>query len=504
MSNRFSSNIKKIRKDNHLSQEELAEQLGVSRQAISKWESGVAYPEMDKIIQLCETFHFHIDDLLYRDIKEVKGEEESKSNLNKYFDSFLKFITDSVNLFSSMSFRNRLKCFFEQVMIGIVLFFIFGLFYAISGNIFSNIFRTLLPDFLFQRGSSFFEGIFFLFAFFVSIMIMVSVFKTRYLDYYHEFQKENDLKNFEAIGEEDAFHSDKKEGFKHKIFFQKKENKIIIRDPKHSEYRFMKALWKLIVLVIKFFALCFFFGFCLVLIFLFCFFVASFSIWKSGVFFLGILGMLLSCSVIDIIFLLVLFNFIFDRKNNKKMIIWNFIISLIVFGMSSGLVFLGSLKFDIFEEDYSEFVTKSMEVEMNEKLFLDNPGVVYVEADISNVRLEYRIYPLCEAVAHPYYDGIYVSGYCSNPMALMRDFIKKVNQYQLISISNEVRDITVYASHENILKLQENYNHFLEEEKDRDYLQSMLEEKNDLIREYEDQILELEDKIQEYEENEEE
>ena len=54
----------KIRKDNNLSQEQLAESLGVSRQAISKWESGVAYPEMEKIIQLCNKFELNIDDLL--------------------------------------------------------------------------------------------------------------------------------------------------------------------------------------------------------------------------------------------------------------------------------------------------------------------------------------------------------------------------------------------------------------------------------------------------------
>ena len=53
MNNQFSKNLKKIRKENNLSQEQLADELGVSRQAISKWESAQAYPEMDKIISLC-------------------------------------------------------------------------------------------------------------------------------------------------------------------------------------------------------------------------------------------------------------------------------------------------------------------------------------------------------------------------------------------------------------------------------------------------------------------
>ena len=42
-------NLRKIRKDNNLSQEDLADLLKVSRQSVSKWESGIAYPEMDKI-----------------------------------------------------------------------------------------------------------------------------------------------------------------------------------------------------------------------------------------------------------------------------------------------------------------------------------------------------------------------------------------------------------------------------------------------------------------------
>ena len=60
----LSENLKKIRKDNNLSQEDLAEKLGVSRQSVSKWESGLAYPEMDKVLELCKIFNLNIDELL--------------------------------------------------------------------------------------------------------------------------------------------------------------------------------------------------------------------------------------------------------------------------------------------------------------------------------------------------------------------------------------------------------------------------------------------------------
>ena len=64
MNNYFAYNLKKIRKENNLSQEQLADELGVSRQAVSKWESGIAYPEMNKIIALCDKFNLNMDDLL--------------------------------------------------------------------------------------------------------------------------------------------------------------------------------------------------------------------------------------------------------------------------------------------------------------------------------------------------------------------------------------------------------------------------------------------------------
>ena len=58
----LADNLKKIRKDNNLSQEQLAEKLGVSRQSVSKWESGLSYPEMDKVLQICQLFNLNIND----------------------------------------------------------------------------------------------------------------------------------------------------------------------------------------------------------------------------------------------------------------------------------------------------------------------------------------------------------------------------------------------------------------------------------------------------------
>ena len=99
MNSNLAENLKKIRKENNLSQEDLADILGVSRQAISKWESKVSYPEMDKIVLLCKKFDLNIDDLLHRDIKEVKESMAVKSKIKSSCDEIFNFIINRFELF---------------------------------------------------------------------------------------------------------------------------------------------------------------------------------------------------------------------------------------------------------------------------------------------------------------------------------------------------------------------------------------------------------------------
>ena len=56
--------LAKLRKENNFTQEQLANELGISRQAISKWESDLTYPETDKLIRISELFHCSLDYLL--------------------------------------------------------------------------------------------------------------------------------------------------------------------------------------------------------------------------------------------------------------------------------------------------------------------------------------------------------------------------------------------------------------------------------------------------------
>ena len=82
---KFGSNLKELRKIKKISQEELAERVGVSRQSVSKWETGDAYPEMNNILMLCKIFNCKINDLLSNNLEDFESfDEEVKMNLVKF------------------------------------------------------------------------------------------------------------------------------------------------------------------------------------------------------------------------------------------------------------------------------------------------------------------------------------------------------------------------------------------------------------------------------------
>lgn len=78
----LSDRIRELRKIKGISQDELAEKLGVSRQAISKWENEQSIPDIDKVISLSDYFDVSTDYLL-------KGVEPVTSMNKKYKNLFL-------------------------------------------------------------------------------------------------------------------------------------------------------------------------------------------------------------------------------------------------------------------------------------------------------------------------------------------------------------------------------------------------------------------------------
>ena len=68
----FSDNLQFIRAQAGVTQEQLAEQLDVSRQSVSKWESGASFPEMDTLLRICDLYDVNMDTLLRGSVEESR------------------------------------------------------------------------------------------------------------------------------------------------------------------------------------------------------------------------------------------------------------------------------------------------------------------------------------------------------------------------------------------------------------------------------------------------
>ena len=109
---KLSDNLYYLRKRDKITQEELADKLNVSRQSVSKWETGEAYPDTDKLIAMSDMFDVTIDALVKGDLSqgartisdppaetnEPKGEKTSKIGYNAHMNMFARNISLGVFL----------------------------------------------------------------------------------------------------------------------------------------------------------------------------------------------------------------------------------------------------------------------------------------------------------------------------------------------------------------------------------------------------------------------
>ena len=102
----------KLRKENGYSQEDLANALGLSRQAVSKWERAESSPDTDNLICLARLYNMSLDELLNTSetteeiidnvkSKEEEQKEEEKQQMSRAFN-ITKIVVDSIVLFGSI------------------------------------------------------------------------------------------------------------------------------------------------------------------------------------------------------------------------------------------------------------------------------------------------------------------------------------------------------------------------------------------------------------------
>lgn len=119
--------IYELRKNVGLSQEELGYKLNVSRQTVSKWETGQSLPELDKINGLCELFNLTADELI-RNVPTQEKEEQiiPKSKISYLPFSIITFVLAIavIPLLTDLGFSNNIMAFVVLILLTISVFFL--------------------------------------------------------------------------------------------------------------------------------------------------------------------------------------------------------------------------------------------------------------------------------------------------------------------------------------------------------------------------------------------
>lgn len=393
---RFCNKLAKLRKNNNLSQEQFADKMKVSRQAVSKWESGSSYPDMDKIIQMCKILNCNLDDLLDDGVIESK-EQNQKINFNSYFNDFLNFITKVYNMFWSMKLKEKLKCLIEMFIIFCILFIVGAIIYSlIYSLILGNFFGIPVISFIVSHVV---DPLLLIALIVLGIMIFLHLFKIRYLDYFITIE-DNEATEKQT---EKALPEEKKIDNK-KYIVEKPKEKIIIRDPKHSTFHFFNALGKIILYIIKFFILLFMIPVLMFTIMLIAMDAISISMIGYGLLFLfiaiAILGGILLCYLV----IYFVYNFIFNKKIKLKSTFITFIIGLVLIGVGSGLSMIKFMDYDYEESATSNLQTKEEIIDMNDKLIIQNYNGYYnvdykIDNSADNIKLK---------ITYPKFDEYYI------------------------------------------------------------------------------------------------
>lgn len=492
---KLSDNLKRIRKDNNLSQEQLAEKLGVSRQAVSKWESDQSYPEMDKVLLMCKLFNYNIDELMNENVKEVDEAKQSKININKYVEDFFAFITKTVDMLSSMKFKQKFQCFMEQIGIALFLVLIFVVIGAIGDSVVYGIFREITAD-AYYVIRNILQSLYIIFAAVLGTTVLLHIFKIRYLDYYEIVKEDSEKEESKNENNNEINSMEKQERYdeKRKIFIEKKKEKIIIRDPNQSQSKFLAGLFRIILGFIKFIAICIATFFVITFVGLFCLFVVSFMFVKTGLLFVGTILCILAAIIINFVILQLFYNFIISKKSQKTKMAMMFVSALILVGIGLGMTLMGITNFDYVEYDNND-IEDTHYFQMAENLSIENWGcsIQYVEQDRKDINIVVKHSKYLGVSVTNYNDTIEIYSYQDDTkiMEIIRDIIKDINNKEIKNYYSASPEIYVYASKTNIEKMKQNRT--AKEQLDQENRFNKLYERIDKLQE---EILDLEMKLE--------
>lgn len=449
---KFCDKLIKLRKKNNLSQEQFADKLGVSRQAVSKWESGGTYPDMEKMIKMCKILNCNLEDLMDDGVIKESNEQKNKMNFESYFHSFLNYITKIYNMLCSMSFKEVVKCILEFLFIGVAIF-------ALSQIVIAFV-NSFVLDMLLYGGKTgeffhqLFYSIFQIVIGIIDVIIFLHIFKIRYLDYYVTVEDQNvKEKTIEASVDQPKIVNGEK----------KAKEKIVIRDPKHSTFTFFDFLTKVVIFFIKLFAI--FFGTAVIFTFV-CFLVVIVFFLAHihyGIIFLFLAVIFLGLLFICYIFINLIYNFIFDQKSHLKTLFIIFIVSICMIGISGGLTAITLMNYDYVEEDL-KYTIQEKYIDVTDDTYLiyedDDRLKFIIDDSYKKTKIEIKQY---ENMSYHFnhhttmnedkkIDYYYLTYYYSDGYKLYKQLVDDIKN-QKIRNYNYSPEVKVYISKANYDKL---------------------------------------------------
>lgn len=523
---KFSEKLIKLRKENKLSQEQLASKLDVSRQAVSKWEFGQTYPEMDKLLALCKLFKCSLDDLTNDEISkdEMSNNQNKKNGFINFIYEMLEFINKSISMLKSMSFKEIFKMGFELFLLIVFLLFL-RLPFALVEN--------FGVDLLYFLGLNKFPGTYEVWSLLINLIylilftiIFVYIYKVRYLDKYEETEE----KIVKYIKEKKDEQEEEKETKKTKKEV-KIEERVIVKKDNSRSFALFNILGTIMKYIIKFIVICIGLPFiCTLALFAFLL-IIDIILTIKGVVFIGILLGISFALIFNIMLVEVLFKFIFNMHINFKKIFIMFIISVIGLGISAGVLAFEATKVKVYDTIPNELekgnITKEFKIKDNSYIFY-NDYSVYCNY---NDECEFQLWEWRYNIEKKYDENlkdkvkiemtynkdfvgielkednasIEVNGYNATDynvfvkiFKLSLEHLKDKKIYLYDNYNLDTIDITITTSKKNHELLDNNFNKRIEKIK-KETLEESRNNYQDMINNYENRIYNLQEQIYEWE-----
>ncbi len=115
----FNEKLIELRKSKGLSQDELGQKLGVSRQTISKWELAQSYPDFQRLVLISDYFGLSLDALVKDvDVQDVREKNLSEKQLSDIYDDVQRFKTTANTIINGFAIFG---------VVGVVFFLLMGI-----------------------------------------------------------------------------------------------------------------------------------------------------------------------------------------------------------------------------------------------------------------------------------------------------------------------------------------------------------------------------------------